>query len=67
MISWYQILPDNYKLKKNILIRDLDNHDLNWIKKSTPKGVSQNEYIKSILKKAQEEEQDQEQSHTPDQ
>jgi DNA (cytosine-5)-methyltransferase 1 len=43
-------------LKKNILIRDLDNHDLNWIKKSTPKGVSQNEYIKSILKKAQEEE-----------
>jgi len=43
-------------LKNNILIRDLDKKDLNWIKKTTPEGISQNEYVKNILKKAHQDE-----------
>ncbi len=36
-------------MAKNILIRDLDKDDLEWIKEATPSGMSQNEFIKKII------------------
>ena len=43
-------------MTQNILIRDLDKNDLAWLKNSTPDGISQNEFLKSLLKKAREDE-----------
>jgi DNA (cytosine-5)-methyltransferase 1 len=43
-------------LTQNILIRDLEKNDLAWLKDSTPNGISQNEFLKSLLKKAREDE-----------
>ena len=42
-------------MKQNILIRDLEQEDLDWIKESIPDGVSQNEFLKNLLKKARED------------
>jgi DNA (cytosine-5)-methyltransferase 1 len=42
-------------LKQNILIRDLEQEELDWIKESIPDGISQNEFLKSLLKNAREE------------
>ena len=43
-------------MTQNILIRDLEQEDLTWIKESVPDGISQNEFLKSLLRKAREEE-----------
>ena len=43
-------------MTQNILIRDLEHDDLTWIKESIPDGVSQNDFLKSLLRKAREEE-----------
>ena len=43
-------------MTQNILIRDLEQEDLIWIKESKPDGVSQNDFLKSLLRKAHEEE-----------
>ena len=56
MISWYQKLPEIKVLTQNILIRDLEQEDVIWIKESKPDGISQNNFLKSLLKKAREEE-----------
>ena len=42
-------------MKQNILIRDLEQEELDWIKESIPDGISQNEFLKSLLKNAREE------------
>ena len=42
-------------MTKNILIRDLDDSDVEWIKSSVPEGISQNEFIKNIISMVRED------------
>lgn len=48
------MFPSEPTLPKSVLIRDLDKDQVDWIKKSTPKGVSQNTFLKGILTQARD-------------
>ncbi len=39
-------------MTKDVLIRDLDNEDLEWIGKAIPVGSTQNEFLRDILRQA---------------
>lgn len=41
-------------MSNDLLIRDLDEVELAWLKKSIPEGVSQNEYLKQLIALARE-------------
>ena len=38
----------------NILLRNIDQEDIAWLKSNIPSGISQNEFIKNLLKNARE-------------
>lgn len=41
-------------MTKDVLIRDLTTEDLNWLNDARPDGVSQAEFLRSVLRKARE-------------
>src|SRR5690606_41409061 len=42
-------------MSKNLLIRDLSQEDLEWISSAKPAGVTQNEFLRSVLAEARNE------------
>ena len=45
-------MPSQIKASKNLLIRNVPNEDIDWLRESKPVGISQNDYLKSILARA---------------
>ena len=43
-------------MKNTILIRDIDQETLSWIKNNIPEGISQNEFLKNIISDAKKNE-----------
>ena len=42
-------------MKNTILIRDIDQETLSWIKNNIPEGISQNEFLKNIITDAKKD------------
>lgn len=42
-------------MPNNILVRDLNDDDVSWIKSTVPEGVSQNEFLKDMISQAKED------------
>ena len=37
---------------KNFLLRDINDEDIDWLKANTPNGISQNQFLKNIIRDA---------------
>lgn len=41
---------------KNILLRNIDEDDIKWLKENTPDGISQNQFLKNLIRDAKQKE-----------
>ena len=42
-------------MPKSLLIRNVDDEDIDWLKSSIPAGVSREKYLKGIIEKARKD------------